>query len=437
MNWDIYLRYFCELALAFPAATFGYLPMWRNLRFQPLRFAFAVAGSMFFFCLTGALFCMHFSVSAKYLLPPLAIPVFFVYRCTLKVSCGKALFVFFNAIAMVLFCPLSTIFIVSSREAGSIRSPMLLSSAMISLGIGILLVLLTAHTLICKVGYLIREFHMEKFWYAFSLLPIIFSTFFFVLQPVDSVILLQKRLRPLGFVITVSLLLLLLFLYQLFYMLAMGIMNVNHLERENQLLSIQTSRYEQLRRHMEETQNIRHDFRQHLRVLSGLAENKEYGKLTEYLKSYSDGLERPYALLCANTPVDAIAGYYAEHARQYGISIDWRLELPEQLPLPEADLCMLLGNLLENSIQAVMQLPAKDRHITVICRMPSDAMLALVVENPYREPLKKDGSHFLSTHHKGHGIGLQSVQTMVQRHKGQLIIQTDDQLFSVNIILNI
>lgn len=75
-------------------------------------------------------------------------------------------------------------------------------------------------------------------------------------------------------------------------------------------------------------------------------------ELRAYLKDYESEFVDAHATFCANGALDAIAGYYAATAAQKNIPLAWQLNLPEKLPMREADLCMVLGNLLENALRA-------------------------------------------------------------------------------------
>ena len=135
--------------------------------------------------------------------------------------------------------------------------------------------------------------------------------------------------------------------------------------------------------------------------------------------------------------VDALAGHYDHEARQLGVPVEWRLELPRQLPVPEADLCMMLGNLLENAFHASQKLPPEQRQVKVMARMLSPAMLGLLVENRYDGVLKRQQGTLHSTKHDGMGIGLVSIQTAVSRYGGSMTVETENCLFRVNILLNL
>ena len=193
----------------------------------------------------------------------------------------------------------------------------------------------------------------------------------------------------------------------------------------------------ELRAYMEQTRHLRHDFRQHLHVIAGLTEAGQVDELKNYLHQYESELSEERPTLCANPAVDALAGHYDHEAHSLGVPVDWRLELPRQLAIPEADFCMMLGNLLENAFHASQKLPPEQRQVKVMARMLSPAMLGLLVENRYDGVLKRQQGTLHSTKHDGMGIGLVSIQTAVSRYGGSMTVETENCLFRVNILLNL
>ena len=200
---------------------------------------------------------------------------------------------------------------------------------------------------------------------------------------------------------------------------------------------MEARRYTELRTYMENTRRLRHDFRQHLHVIAGLTEAGQLEELKSYLHQYESELSEQRSALCANAAVDALAGHYDNEAKQQATPIEWKLELPRQLPLPEADLCTVLGNLLENALHASQRLPPEQRQVRVMARMLSPAMLGIVVENNYDGVLKKQSGILHSTKHEGVGVGLVSIETAVHKYSGSLNIETQNHVFRVNVLLNL
>ena len=256
-------------------------------------------------------------------------------------------------------------------------------------------------------------------------------------MPKDSAIVLMNRVMIIAVLaVSISLFGIFLLLYEM-YRVAKEFTRSSQLDRENQLLGMEARRYTELRTYMENTRRLRHDFRQHLHVIAGLTEAGQLEELKSYLHQYESELSEQRSALCANAAVDALAGHYDNEAKQQATPIEWKLELPRQLPLPEADLCSVLGNLLENALHASQRLPPEQRQVRVMARVLSPAMLGIVVENNYDGVLKKQSGILHSTKHEGVGVGLVSIETAVHKYSGILNIETQNHVFRVNVLLNL
>ena len=236
--------------------------------------------------------------------------------------------------------------------------------------------------------------------------------------------------------VSISLLGIFLLLYEM-YRVAQEYTRNTQLDRENQLLAMESRRYMELQTYLDNTRRLRHDFRQHLHVIAGLTETGQLEELKSYLHQYESELSEHRPSLCANAAVDALAGYYDHAAGQQSVPVEWKLALPRQLPMPEADLCTILGNLLENALHASQKLPPEQRRVQVMAQILSPAMLGLVVENRYDGMLKKQQGILRSTKHEGTGIGLVSAETVVHKYNGNLHLETEEHLFRVNVLLNL
>ena len=198
---------------------------------------------------------------------------------------------------------------------------------------------------------MLREYRGEAFWQSAWPLPAIYAVYLMYCMPKDSAIVLMNRVMIIAVLaVSISLFGIFLLLYEM-YRVAKEFTRSSQLDRENQLLGMEARRYTELRTYMENTRRLRHDFRQHLHVIAGLTEAGQLEELKSYLHQYESELSEQRSALCANAAVDALAGHYDNEAKQQATPIEWKLELPRQLPLPEADLCTVLGNLLENALR--------------------------------------------------------------------------------------
>ena len=201
---------------------------------------------------------------------------------------------------------------------------------------------------------------------------------------------------------------------------------------------MESKRYTELRTYMDETRALRHDFRQHIFVMSGLSRTGKTAELEAYISQLAEKAGRGYRSFCANIAVDAIASHYDSMAGTIGAEISWRLELPPVFPekgVKESEYCAMMGNLVENALKAVASLPQEKRKVTVISSMLSEAMLGLSVSNEYSGSIAFGKNGLPVSSLEGHGTGLISVMNTVNHYGGSMSISTDNNIFSADIIL--
>lgn len=135
-------------------------------------------------------------------------------------------------------------------------------------------------------------------------------------------------------------------------------------------------------------------------------------------------------------PALTIASYYTVFAESQDTRIDWDLSLPKDLPLKESEYCVILGNLLENSLRAVKNLPKELRYVSVLSSLLSDSIIGISVDNPFRGKIQFRRNGLPHSDREGHGIGLVSVMNTVKRYDGTMNVTAEKNIFSVDIVLN-
>ena len=97
---------------------------------------------------------------------------------------------------------------------------------------------------------------------------------------------------------------------------------------------------------------------------------------------------------------------------------------------------MILGNLLENALRAVKNLPKEQRYVSVISSLLSDTIIGISVDNPFSGKIKFKRNGLPRSSREGHGIGLVSVMNTVKRYDGTMKVTAEKNIFSVDIVLH-
>ena len=210
-------------------------------------------------------------------------------------------------------------------------------------------------------------------------------------------------------------------------------------ESTGRILTIQANQaeatYALLLGKQNQLRQYRHDLRHHIAYLHGCLSAGELEAAQAYLTRLDETvLKTSYRRLCENTTVNLILSFYVEKAEAAGIRFLPHMDLPQEISLPAIDLCVILGNLLENAIHACQSLPEEQRSITLNAMQEKNS-LSLTVKNPY------EGTVFLAdgipvTPRKGHGIGTRSVVAIVEHYKGMYRLTAEDNQFTLRMLIH-
>ena len=204
-----------------------------------------------------------------------------------------------------------------------------------------------------------------------------------------------------------------------------------------QKLQMQKQHYEELTAKMDEISRMRHDMRHHMRALMSYAQQGKYQELMKYLQEYTSVMteEEKVVCYCRNMAVDAVIHFYAGELRQRGISFEYDMMLPQNIGITDTDLCKIYGNLLENAVDAVKELPPESHPYVKVLTKIKNKKLLIEISNPYSNEIQRKENGFYSTKHEGFGIGTASVTEVVQRIGGYVAFSTEEGIFKVNIFL--
>ena len=237
---------------------------------------------------------------------------------------------------------------------------------------------------------------------------------------------------------------LVLLLFFLVFSLLLLTISARDQERAQRLVLQQTDRlmeknYQMLHQDLQENAKRLHDFHHHLQAILGLAEQAGDQKTEEYVQSLLDVSYRDVRMCsCGNDIIDAVINCSAAEAARSQIDFQYNVELSSSLSqIAPIDLCAVLGNQVENALDACKKIPdSQRRFIQVSIHQNKGFVVIQVTNSAYRNPFTADGR--LVTNKEDpefHGLGLKSIQDTVDKYNGYLTNYYEDHRFQSEALL--
>ena len=176
----------------------------------------------------------------------------------------------------------------------------------------------------------------------------------------------------------------------------------------------------------------RHDYRHHIQAMKVHAARGEYDEIDRYLDMLDDDLTNVETVVrTGNALTDAIFNSKLSLAMEKQIQVKASARIPVTLTVSELDLCVIIGNLLDNAIDACMELPPQQRLIRIYMEMKGN-YLYLALTNTAAGAKKHS---FASTKGKGHGFGIARMDAIVKKYGGYIRRASEDGAFSTEVLL--
>lgn len=225
-----------------------------------------------------------------------------------------------------------------------------------------------------------------------------------------------------------------------FYLYNILIENCIH-ARENEIYKQQTYAYQNQLEVIMESGNkvraLRHDMKNHILALQVLVQKNETEEMNQYLDSMKNFMTNPEEYVkTGNDTVDSLLNYKIQKANEVLNVVETKISIPQQLRLRSFDLNVLLGNLLDNAIDASMQTEDKKLNITIKL---DKGVLFLNICNSCQK-IADERSDFLRTTKKdkaNHGIGLNNVRRIVEKYHGDIAFLYENNSMETDVMMYI
>lgn len=199
---------------------------------------------------------------------------------------------------------------------------------------------------------------------------------------------------------------------------------------------IMETHYRETETMYQEMRGWRHDFRNHLQLLKSYAQKGDLAAVQAYLAELEQDLSRvDPAVKTGNTMADAILNSKISLARSKGVPVRADARIPVKLSISDLDLCVILGNLFDNAIEASVKLPESQRLIRLYMDMKGSQLYISFTNFAPGGKLTQAGGRFSTTKGSGHGFGLLRIDSVVERLGGYLRRASEEGAFTTEILL--
>ncbi len=432
---DLFLNELLSYIIIIPAALLCILPMRNQMKYPKgsvfLRFFPAYA----LLSMIGSWITVRFAIDGNIMFFAVIMICFVIYVMCINAHISKALAAFMN------MCALYAIISNSAACFDAARHPRLgINSStsdyiLFQLAAGVILTAVLAIFFYKYGSTLMDELDLPKVWcmtVPFSMCILLINVF---IRPLKYETLHVNRI---GWVAAFSLTAMF-FAWVLsnitFYLIAKGILDAAKAEQRLKILEMQEIQYQTVQKYMDETARARHDFRQTVRTLYNMAKSGDADEIRGYLKAYMESFpENEIRDFCENRAVNAILNYYAESARASETVFDFAVTLSENLNISDVDLCSIIGNLMENAVNACKKSDAKE-HFIQLTVTGRGGWLYIVSTNSFDGHVDMRNGAYFSVGRNHTGLGLSSIATIVSSYGGTVEFSNEGKEFLANIAI--
>lgn len=293
---------------------------------------------------------------------------------------------------------------------------------------------------IIKNNYVERESDIPRYYWYWILFVYLISGINLLVIFNISLILneLNVEAQYLTIIINMGSLLIVLITYYVF-------IKLNRFYRKSSNYKIIKIKNEMLRKEIKEKENIyeevrktHHDFKNHIICIEKLLEQGKLELVSEYINNLKEEKFQVYTWIkTGNDVVDAILNQKKSEGMKKNIDIDMKVVIPDDINIKPMDLCVILGNALDNGIEANEKIKDIDKRNIKVRINPYKDYLFIEISNPtIFNPIDEYGQLKTSKANKEkHGFGMKSMATVVEEYNGILNYEYDEGEFILSIML--
>ena len=198
-----------------------------------------------------------------------------------------------------------------------------------------------------------------------------------------------------------------------------------------------------LKKQRDEVQNIyqtmrawRHDYHNHMQAIKALLSMGKKDELSEYLDNLEKDLDSiDIAIRTGNVGLDAILSSKVSIARKNNIEVNCTAKVPQDLKISDVHFCAIVGNLMDNAIEACEKIPAACPRFIRIYIGLFKSQLYISVSNSTKEKKRRRLGELVTSKLGEHGFGLRRIDKLAEKYDGYVNRKNEPGIFATEVML--
>lgn len=206
----------------------------------------------------------------------------------------------------------------------------------------------------------------------------------------------------------------------------------------NQQKNYQIKFYENMRVSDKEIRNVRHDLNNHLQCIYDLLMTNKFDEAKNYIETVSNTVQINNRIInTGNAVFDSILNAKASIIKNAGIKFNYSIEIPSGLKIDPVDICVILGNSIDNAIEACNRVKNGVKQISLIATYQNKGLILSIKNTVNSDSLVKKGNTYLTSkdNPSEHGIGISNINRTAEKYDGIVVISNSANIFELSAAL--
>ena len=200
--------------------------------------------------------------------------------------------------------------------------------------------------------------------------------------------------------------------------------------------------FELIKENFETLKLLKQDMRKYISYINKLILDGNYKETLSYINELNNidiFKNNTNIIKTDNICIDTILNLKLSEAIENNINVETDINIPYDINISSVDMVCLLGNLIDNCIEANLKLNKKERYIFLKLKYYNETLLINLI-NRYDNIIVDDNGCILTSKHnrnEKYGLGLKIVEKIIEKYNGILEINNDNNTFDLNIIISL